>query len=190
MSLQCCPSLSETNPLPFTSSITDTLSLPLLFLQYPPYNTAVCLITHSVTDWEWLRVGNCNAGATHLFSPPLFIIWSALLSGRQRDTVLSAPLWQRDLSPYQSSICSLYMSLPCVCLCVCARGGAASGRFPVNTDLREGTINDFIIGDKARIEQEVSEGLWCLGEEVTLGAGVPKILCTVFKTPKQETDPL
>ena len=52
------------------------------------------------------------------------------------------------------------MSLPCVCVCVCVcvhkGGGAASGRFPVNIDLCDSSVNDFIACDETRVEQEES----------------------------------
>lgn len=54
-------------------------------------------------------------------------------------------------------------------MCLCA-----SGRFPVNIDLCDGSLNDYIICDKTWVEQEVSEDLWGLGEEVLVAAGVPK----------------
>lgn len=48
----------------------------------------------------------------------------------------------------------------CVSLCVRSGGGAASGRFPVNTDLCDRTASAFILTDNATwVRQEESEGL-------------------------------
>lgn len=152
----------------FTSSITDSVfaSSPLL---HP-------LITHADTD---LRAGNwrCRCHSSFLSplpsllspSPSFLFIWSALLSGRHG--AISPSLTERSQPLSIINLPTIYVSCP---VCVCAGGGAASGRFPVNTDLCDGSVNDFITCDKTRVEQEVSEGVWGLGEEVTLGARVPE----------------
>lgn len=158
-----------------TSLLTLFLSpRPLLYLS--PYHwTVACLITHADTN---VRVENCrcryrtsfllllsslSVHPSHFFINPPF--------RQEGDMTLSAPFWQRHISPYQSSICRLYMYVFALRVCVCAGWGLASGRLPVNTDLCDGSISDFIISDKARVEQEVNEGLWGLGKEVMLGAG-------------------
>ena len=41
-------------------------------------------------------------------------------------------------------------------MCVHKGGGAASGRFPVNIDLCDSSVNDFIACDETRVEQEES----------------------------------
>lgn len=172
---------------PETSLLTLFLSPhPLLYLSLYVC-TVACLITHVDPNFRVRAVG---AGATHLlyyyFPPFLSTLPHHVVNPPFRqagDTVLSAPLWQRHISPYQSSICPLYTYvLPCVCVCVCAGGGLASGRFPVNTDLCDGSVNDFIIWDKARVEQGVSEDLWGLGEEVMLGAGSLRPQTQAYKT--------
>lgn len=71
-----------------------------------------------------------------------------------------------------------------MCVCVCA----ASGRLAVNTDLCDGSVNDFIISDKALKEKEVIENLWGLdGTEVMLGAEVPQTSCMDFPHPEPKT---
>lgn len=97
-----------------------------------------------------LTFSSSTSSLPSLFPQP--IICSALLSGRQGTRCYQLLSDRRISAPIN------HQSDHYICLCpVCVGGGAASGRFPVNTDLCDGS-NDFIICDKARVEQEVSEG--------------------------------
>lgn len=113
-----------------------------------------------ILTWSRKPVQVSQIFSTTTFLPfrPFPIRLSTLLSGVQGTwcylllSDISAPI-------NHQSAHYMCMSLPCVCvcvgLCVCAGGGHASGRFLVNIDLGDGSVNDFIIWDKARVEQEV-----------------------------------
>lgn len=134
--------------------------------------TPSCILckTSRKSCWHWLQ-----SRKVALQVPPpqkkrtnMQSVWGHNAVSPSRD--ISAPINHQSVH---------YTSLPCVCVCVYVRG-ATSGRFPVNTDLCDSSINDYIICDKTWEGEEVSEGLWVLGAEVpNFESNSPIIWCDV-----------